>query len=148
MADGFGVEVEEIKSDFDMYIAPETFTTVGGLTINKGTISAIRWSLAAIVNGRPRFSINHVTRARWDCGPDWPNIGTDGGYRVEIDGFPPLRCDFPMALPGGTGSSFADAMAMTAARCVNAIEAVVEAPTGYLTFRELKPIGGKLLLAP
>jgi 2,4-diaminopentanoate dehydrogenase len=62
---------------------------------------------------------------------------------VEIDGFPPLRADFPMGLPDGTGSTFADAMAMTAARCVNSIAAVVNAPVGYHNFLSLRPLGGE-----
>jgi hypothetical protein len=53
-----------------------------------------------------------------------------------------------MGLPGGTGSSFTDAMAMTAARCVNSIEAVVRAPSGYQTFLSLPPLGGRNALLP
>ncbi|RJG03206.1 hypothetical protein [Noviherbaspirillum sedimenti] len=96
------------------------------------------------VGGKPRFVLNHVTRAGQNAAPEWPNIGTDGGYRVEIDAFPPFCGDFPMGIPGGTGSSFQDAMAMTAARCVNSIKAVVTAPEGYQTFLSLPPLGGKL----
>jgi 4-hydroxy-tetrahydrodipicolinate reductase len=78
-----------------------------------------------------------------DLAPDWPSIGGDGGYRVEIDSFPPLRMDMPMGLPGGGGTSFADAMIMTAARCVNCIDAVVTATPGFKTFLDLGPVGGK-----
>ena len=111
--------------------------------VNEGTIGATRWSLTGIVAGQPRFVVNHVNRMGNDMAPDWPTVGSDGGYRIEIDAFPPLRADFPMGLPGGTGSSFADAMAMTAARCVNSIDAVVQAQPGYKTFLDLSPIGGK-----
>lgn len=146
LADAFGVNIDNTKLEFDIFLAPNTFTTQGGLTINEGTIAAIRWTLSGIVSGKPLFTINHITRAGLDSAPAWPNIGTDGGYRVEIDGFPPFRGDFPMGLPGGTGSSFVDAMAMTAARLVNSIEAVVQSEPGYLTFINLPPLGGKYAL--
>ena len=48
-----------------------------------------------------------------------------------------------LGLPGGAGGSFADAMAMTAARCVNSVEAVVQATPGFKTFLDLPPLTGK-----
>ena len=75
--------------------------------------------------------------------PDWPKVGTKGGYRIEIDAFPPFVGEFEMALPGGTGTAMDDALAMTAAHCVNAIETVVAAPPGYKTFLDLPPLTGQ-----
>jgi 2,4-diaminopentanoate dehydrogenase len=143
LAEAFSVTIQRMETSFDCYLAPDSFTTAGGLRIDAGTISAIRWSLTGIVDGRPLIVINHITRAGNDAGPEWPRIGTDGGYRIEIDGYPPFRGDFPMGLPGGTGSTFADAMAMTAARCVNSVETVVNGPVGYHTFLSLPMVGGK-----
>jgi hypothetical protein len=68
-------------------------------------------------------------------------IGDYGGYRIEVDGFPPIRGDFPFGLPGGTGKGLDDAMAMTAARVVNRIEAVVQDPPGFLAPNDLPLIG-------
>ena len=143
VAEATGIDIDDIGIDIDVALAPETFTTPGGMTIQQGTIAGIRFSISGIVGGEPVFVINHVTRMRSDIGPDWPTVGNAGGYRVEIDSYPPFVGDFPMALPGGTGSSFADAMAMTAARCVNAIDAIVAATPGYKTFLDLKPLVGQ-----
>jgi 2,4-diaminopentanoate dehydrogenase len=143
LADAFGVTIEDTTLDFDAYVSPISFTTAGGLTVEAGTLGAISWSLNGIVNGKPFIKLHHVTRASADMAPDWPNIGTDGGYRVELDSFPPFRGDFPMGLPGGTGSSFTDAMSMTAARCINAIPAVVKAAPGYKTFLDLPVFGAR-----
>src|ERR1700751_6340043 len=96
-----------------------------------------------MVNGPPRLSINHVNRMGSDMAPDWPNMGSEGGYRIEIDGFPPYRGEFPLALPGGTGYSLDDAVIMTAARCVNAIGATVQAAPGYRTVNELPNFGAR-----
>jgi hypothetical protein len=143
VAEATHTPIDDIAVDFDIALAPETFTTPGGMTIEAGTIAGIRFSVSGLIAGEPAFVINHVTRMRADIAADWPTVGEHGGYRVEIDSYPPFVGEFPMALPGGTGSSFADAMAMTAARCVNAIDAIIEATPGYKTFLDLKPLVGQ-----
>ncbi len=146
LGEAMGVSIDDVKLDIDAYFASEDFTTPGGMTVLAGQTSALWWKLRGICAGRERFVINHVSRIAADAAPDWPNIGTDGGYRVEIESYPPVLVDWPMGLPGGGGTSFADAMIMTAARCVNSIEAVVNATPGYKSFLDLAPIGGKYSL--
>lgn len=143
IAEAVGIELDDIGVDVDIDLAPETFTTPGGMTIDEGTIAGIRFSVSGIVAGKPVAVVNHVTRMRSDIGPNWPNVGASGGYRVEIDSFPPFVGEFPLGLAGGTGTSFNDAMAMTAARCVNAIDAIVAASPGYKTFLDLVPLVGQ-----
>jgi hypothetical protein len=143
LADAFWLEIDDVRLDLDHYLSPRTVTVASGLTIEAGTIGAMRWSLTGVVDGRDRVSINHVNRMGSEMAPQWPNLGTAGGYRIEIDGFPPYRGDFPLALPGGTGSSLDDAVVMTAARCVNAIAATVEAAPGYRTINELTNFGAR-----
>jgi 4-hydroxy-tetrahydrodipicolinate reductase len=148
MADAFGLRVEQVLLDVDHYLAPRTVTVASGLEVEAGRIGAMRWSLSGVVAGRPRLVINHVNRMGPEMAPDWPTMGAAGGYRVEIDGFPPYRGEFPLALPGGTGQSLDDAVVMTAARCVNAIGAVVAAPTGYRTVSELPAFGARYGFRP
>jgi 2,4-diaminopentanoate dehydrogenase len=148
MADAFGLQVDEIRLDLDHFLAPWTVTVASGLTIEAGTIGAMRWSLTGVVDGRDRLSINHVNRMGPEMAPDWPNLGTHGGYRIEIDAFPPVRGEFPLALPGGTGFSLDDAVVMTAARCVNAIAATVQATPGYRTVNELPNFGARYGFLP
>jgi hypothetical protein len=143
MADAFGLTVDEVVLDLDYFLSPDTVTVASGLTIEAGTIGAMQWSLTGIVDGRERLSINHVNRMGPEMAPDWPNLGEQGGYRIEIDGYPPYRGDFPLALPGGTGFSLDDAVIMTAARCVNAIGAVVAANPGYRTVNDLPNFGAR-----
>jgi hypothetical protein len=143
LGDAFGVTIEDMTLDFDAYVSPVSLTTPGGLHVAAGTLGAISWSLNGIVEGKVFAKLHHVTRASAEMAPDWPNIGTDGGYRIELDSFPPFRGDFPMGLPGGTGSSFMDAMAMTAARCINAIPTVVRAGPGMKTFLNLPVFGAR-----
>lgn len=143
LGESMGVPIEEMKISADIYVSPKNFSTPRGFTVKQGTIGAFWFKVSGYNGGRERFVINHVTRMGWEIAPDWPMLGKDGGYSIEIDAYPPLRADLPMALPGGTGSAFADVMAMTAARCVNSIEAVVTATPGYKTYLDLKSIGGK-----
>jgi 4-hydroxy-tetrahydrodipicolinate reductase len=141
LADACGVELDDIRFDADVWVSPEPYTVESGLFVDRGTVGALRWSLTGIVHGQPRIQTNHVNRLGRHAAPGWPSIGDYGGYRIEVDGFPPIRGDFPFGLPGGTGKGLDDAMAMTAARVVNSIEAVVQASPGLLTPNDLPLIG-------
>jgi hypothetical protein len=141
------VDVEELVITPELYLSPKTFTTRGGVEIREGTIGALRWTLAGMVGGQPLLSVNHVTRMAPDMAPEWPNVGAKGGYRIEIDAHPPFFGEFEMGRPGGTGSSFDDAMTMTAARVVNAIDVVVNASPGYKTLLDLTPLAGQNAVA-
>jgi 4-hydroxy-tetrahydrodipicolinate reductase len=143
IADALGVELEDIRLDADFYLSPRTFTVAGGTHIEAGTIGATLWSLAGVVDGEDRITINHVNRMGADMAPDWPTIGDQGGYRIEMDAMPPYRGDFPLGQPGGTGTALDDAVVMTAARCVNSIAAVVQAAPGYQTLNDLPAFGGR-----
>ncbi|MEJ2409426.1 MAG: hypothetical protein P8Y48_08805 [Novosphingobium sp.] len=151
MAESLGVELDGIAVEGDVYLAPESFVAKGGLEIEKGTVGALRFSVSGLVDGKPRFVVQHVTRIGQDMAPDWPSIGRDGGYRVIIDSYPSFQGDFPMGLPGGTGTTLSDAMCMTSGRCVAVVPDIVRASVGYVTFLQLPPIRGartRGLLAP
>jgi len=141
-ARGLGVTLDEVKVDADIYLAPERFT-IGERVVEKGTIAAMIFRVTGYVGDQPKIVLQHVNRLRDDMAPDWPNVEPAGGYRIEIEGTNPLRADFQLGLPGSEGNSFTDAMAMTAARCVNSVEAVVQASPGFKTFLELPPLTGK-----
>jgi hypothetical protein len=141
LADACGITLDDIEVGGDIWISPETYTVHNGMTVEAGTIGAVRWSLSGIVDGEARVQTNHVNRLGPHAAPDWPSIGDAGGYRIEVDGFPSIRGDFPFGLPGGTRDGLKDAMAMTAARLVNSIDHVVRAAPGYLTPNDLPIIG-------
>src|SRR5262249_62248294 len=71
VADGLGVELEQIRGFFEPVLAPETYKITCG-TIEKGTVAAMRFGLSGIVGGRPAVLVEHVTRARGDLAPGWP----------------------------------------------------------------------------
>jgi 4-hydroxy-tetrahydrodipicolinate reductase len=143
IADSLGVELDEIRLDADAFLSTRTLTARGGTHIAEGTVGAIRWSVQGIVAGEPLITVNHVNRMGADMAPNWPSLGEKGGYRVELDGFPPYRGDFPLGQPGGTGTALDDAMRMTSARCVNAIETVISTSPGYKLLADLPPFGAR-----
>jgi 2,4-diaminopentanoate dehydrogenase len=143
VADSLGVELDDIVLATETVTAPESFTSAGGLQVERGTVAAMQWSITGMVGGEPRIVATHVARMRGDLAAQWPRIGAKGGYRVEVDGSPPLRVELPLGLDGGTGTCLGDAVVMTAARCVNSIRGVVDAPRGYRLLTELKIFGGR-----
>ena len=146
MADAFGVELEKIRVHVDVALAPEPFTSESGLFIDTGTIEAISWTVAGVRAGRDLFSVNHVTRIGPTAGSEFRNIGHDGGYAIEVNGFPPIRAEFPFGLPGSTGRGWLDAMAVSSFRLVNAIDCVRQAHHGWRLAHELNRLGGRFAL--
>jgi 4-hydroxy-tetrahydrodipicolinate reductase len=143
VADALGVEIDDIVLEAETFAAPDDFTSPGGLHIAAGSVGALQWSITAMVGGQPRIVARHIGRIGSAMAPHWPQIGENGGYRVEIDGDPPLRAELPLGLPGGTGTCLGDAVRMTAARCVNAVAAVVTAPVGYHLLTAMPTMGAR-----
>jgi hypothetical protein len=143
VARGIGAVLDEVRVVADFRPAPETFATHRGITVEKGSIAGLRFAVEGLVDGDPVIAVEHISRMRPDIALEWPNLLPHGGYRIEIEGSNPVNADFHLALPGGTGNSFADAMASTAARAVNAVDFVCEAPPGVKTFFDLPMITGR-----
>ena len=148
VAQGIGAKLDDVRVVADFRTAPETFVTHRGITVEKGVIAGLRFSVEGRVENEPVIAIEHISRMREDIAPEWPRLQPKGGYRIEIEGSNPVHADFHLALPGGTGNSFADAMASTAARAVNAIEFACEATPGVKTFNDLPMITGRHSFRP
>lgn len=147
LAESCGVVLDDVVFGGDIWVSPETYTAKNGLTVQAGTVGAIRFSVSGILDGETRLQLNHVNRMGANAAPAWPVVGELGGYRIEVDGFPPLRADFPFALPGGTGDAIEDGVCMAAARLLNSIDAVVAAPPGHVTTNDLPLIGPRFGMA-
>lgn len=142
VAKGIGAELDDVRLVVDFRPAPETFTTHRGITVEKGAIAGLRFSVEGIVAGEPVIAVEHISRMRNDIAPEWPSLEPGGGYRIEIEGSNPVHADFHLSLPGGTGNSFGDAMSATAARAVNSVQAACDASPGFKTFYDLPMITG------
>jgi 2,4-diaminopentanoate dehydrogenase len=131
IADGLGVEVEEIRGSLERQLSDRDIEVAFG-TIGSGTCGAVRTRAAGVVNGREAIVIEHIIRMARDVAPDWPQSTSDATYRVDIVGDPDIHCELTLGEAQGHGAGRA-AMTATAMRVVNAIPYVIDAPAGLLS---------------
>jgi 2,4-diaminopentanoate dehydrogenase len=143
LAAGLGVTLDVVEQEFSRLPAPETFEIPVG-TIEAGTAAALRFEVRGLRGGRPVCVLEHVTRLRADLGPDWPQPGGQGGYRVEITGEP--SCTLDLRLLAADGDHNTAGLTATAMRLVNAVPAVVAARPGLLTALDLPLVTGRGLV--
>jgi hypothetical protein len=142
IADGFGVEIEEIRETYDRRLTEEPIETAFG-TVEPGTCGAIRFQAIGIVDGREAIVIDHITRLARHVGMDWPIGEKDLSYRIVLEGKPNFEIwvtptlDDPAEAGIGTMGSGAGAMLATAMRVVNAVPYVVDANPGLLRSLEM-----------
>jgi 4-hydroxy-tetrahydrodipicolinate reductase len=143
LAAGLGVDLDDIREAHERVPAARDYKTPLG-TIARGTTAAMRFEVQGIVRGEPRIVLEHVTRIHREVAPDWPSLPGQGGYRVDIDGNPRLRCQFHFE--GQDGDHNTGGLTATAMRCLNAIPAVCDADPGLLSVLDLPLVTGKGLM--
>ena len=68
IASALGVELDEIREEFDRVVSDRTFEVACG-TIEAGTVGAIRTQAIGVVDGRDAIVIEHVNRMAADLAP-------------------------------------------------------------------------------
>ena len=131
IADGLGVEIEEIRGSLDRELTDRDIEVAFG-TIPAGTCGAVRTRAAGVVAGREAIVVEHIIRMSRDVAPNWPASDADATYRVDIEGEPDIHCAMTTGVAQGHAAGHA-AMAATAMRVVNAVPFVVAAPAGLLS---------------
>jgi hypothetical protein len=131
IAEACGAKLDEIRERYERLPAPQDFDIRLG-RIAKGTAAALRFEVQGIIGGRVAIVIEHVTRLHDDIAPDWPR--GHHAYRIEIVGAPSMNVDLEIAAEGSpvTGGLLASAM-----RLLHAIPAVIAAPPGLVSTRDL-----------
>lgn len=142
LAEGLGVEIDEIKPEFEVEIAKEGFEIAAG-AISAGTVSAIRHAFIAYVGGVPRLGVEHVTRLNAEQAPHWPQ---GHGYTITLRGEPSMRLSYEMGVEEGR-SELDDSVLSAAMHAVNSVPAVCEAEPGIRSFLDLPIITGRHTLA-
>lgn len=128
VAEALGGTVDEVRETYEKRVTDRRLEVASGV-IEAGTVGAVRFETAAVVDGREAVVIEHVNRMADDLAPDWPRAAEDGTYRVLVEGDPDLTCDLRVGAPG---AATAAGMVATTMRIVNAIPAVVAAPPGIV----------------
>jgi 4-hydroxy-tetrahydrodipicolinate reductase len=108
-----------------------------GLTIKAGTVGGVRWSWVAYSGDRPFLTIVNEQTAVFGLGDGWRNDDADPAWTVELDASPPLVAT--LSWPQGQSAAACNAQ-LNAARAINMIGAVIDAPPGCLSVLDLPMI--------
>lgn len=141
MADGLGVEIDEITESIERLELDGPVDTVQG-RFDEGTQGAFRFEVTGIVEGAPRLVVEHITRISPELAPEWPRpaAGKTGEHRLVIEGSP--RIEMSIHATDGSDNPADGGNATAAARLVNAIPAVVAAENRALGTLDLPPVVG------
>lgn len=136
VAEATGVEISEIREVYDRYYAEQDFECAM-MPIKKGTCSAVRFEVQALVNGKPLIIAEHVNRLAASEAPDWPTApsGRPGVHRVIVSGNPSVQLE--CFLTGEDGDHNTGGVQATAMRIMNAIGQVVEHEAGIISTLDL-----------
>ncbi len=136
LADQLGVEISELRERVEKWVTPEPIECTM-MRVEPGTVAAVRFAVEAIVDGRPRIVMEHVNRLTPTDAPDWPAApdGRPGVHRVIVSGHPGVEINTHVGLDG-VDHNIAGVVA-TAAKAVNAIEAVCQAEPGLVSLVDL-----------
>lgn len=135
VAQGLGKSIEKVTAKLSVAAASADIPYPRGV-IAKGTVAGQHYEWTGWADGAPLITYHcfwkmgdqHLEPA-WDCG--------DSGYRIRIEGDPPLELTLssPTAVQGG--GRFYAGLPWTAMAGVNVIPAVCEAAPGVLTHFDL-----------
>ena len=143
LAAGLGVDVDEIREVHERQPAKADLDLGFGV-VEAGTTAALRFEVQGIVDGEPKIVVEHVTRLADELAPEWPQPAGHSGYRVIVRGNPNYTCDVQMM--GDDGDHNTAGLVGTAARIVNAVPAVCDAPAGLLSTLDLPLVTGRGLV--
>lgn len=136
LADCLAVELDDIRERYETWTATEPIDCTM-MRVEPGEVAAVRFAVEGIVDGQPAIVMEHVNRLTSAASPDWPfpPEGRPGVHRVQVDGSPGIEINTHV---GGDGVDHNEAgVIATAAKAVNAIEAVCAAPAGLLSVIDL-----------
>jgi 2,4-diaminopentanoate dehydrogenase len=118
--DGFSITSKEFAA------APQhLLLEPSGLTVPEGHAAGIRWKFTGLTGDRPFYEMNVEMTVGLHLGPGWRSRVDQPNWRIEIDGSPSLMAEITVQQPAGPGI-----IELNAARAVNMVSRVVEAPVG------------------
>ncbi|QZH58426.1 dihydrodipicolinate reductase [Mycolicibacterium farcinogenes] len=136
LAEGLGIELDEVRQRTERWFTPEPIECTM-MTVKPGEMAAVRFAAEGMLDGRPVITLEHVNRLTPAAAPDWdfPPDGHVGVHRVVVDGDPRVEINthvsHPVLDPTDAGCI------STAARVVNAIDWVCDAPAGILAVEDI-----------
>ena len=143
IAEALDVKVDEIRERYEK-ASLDHDVEIGLGPIEAGTMAALRFEVAGVVDGREAIVVEHVTRLHDDAAPDWPKGHGQGFYRIELSGSPSVNLEVEFV--GEDGDHNTGGVLVTAMRLVNAIPAVCAAAPGLVSSFDLPLVPGRHLM--
>lgn len=146
VVEALGETIEDVTATLELATATEdiAWQVPGGLggVVKAGTVGGQHYEWSAIVRGRPFITYHCFWKLGEKVEPNWP-CG-DSGYRVIMEGDPPLSLSLNGVGPDGKPGYFG--LSLTALLGVNVIPAVCDAAPGVVTHRDLGVVGPRGLV--
>lgn len=136
IADRVGVELDEIRENFERWYTAEAFDTPM-MHVPQGTCAAVRFQLEGMAHGRPVVVTEHVNRLGDQAAPEWPQPpeGRPGVHRCIVSGNPSVQLE--CFLTGEDGDHNTGGVQATAVRMINAIPALCTQAPGLISTLDL-----------
>lgn len=147
MASELGLQLEDIDFSHE-FAAAEFDFDIPAFHVPEGAVAASRFTLRGIINGHERLIVEHVTRLHEDVAPHWAKLKSgSGGFRIIMDGDPPFVTEVALGQTddGEVGDATLHACHATAARAINAVPIICQAPPGVYSQFTLPKIQASLL---
>ncbi|OBB86229.1 dihydrodipicolinate reductase [Mycobacterium colombiense] len=139
LAADLGVELDDMRERHDKWTTPGPISCTM-MDVAPGKVAAVRFGVEGIRDGKVVITMEHVNRLTEIAAPQWPYPpdGHPGVHRVIVEGDPGIEINTHV---GGRGTDHNQGgVIATAARPINAIEAVCRAPAGILAAHDLRPL--------
>lgn len=136
LAEQLGVELDEVRQRVEPWYTDKRIECKM-CTVEPGQLAAARFAVEGVKDGVPVITMEHINRLTNAAAPDWPYPpdGHTGVHRVVVDGDPRVELNTHVSHPV-LDSTDAGCIS-TAARVVNAIEWICNAPTGLLAVEDI-----------
>ena len=125
IADGLGLELDEISETTERANAPTDLETAAG-PVAAGTIAGQHWEWAGVKNGNKLIVHETVWRMHHSVAPDWPQ----GNHSVSVEGKPRMHISFEH-------DWISDGLLATGMHALNAVPYVLAAEPGIKTLLDL-----------
>jgi 2,4-diaminopentanoate dehydrogenase len=138
LADDLGIELDGVRDRHEKWATPQPIDCTM-MRVEPGQVAAVRFGVEGVADGKVAITMEHVNRLTDAAAPDWPYPpeGRPGVHRVVVDGDPGVEINAHVGI--GIDHNQGGVIA-TAARAVNAIDAVCDAPAGILAAHDLRPV--------
>ena len=136
LADQLGVELDEVRQRIEPWYTDKRIECKMA-TVEPGQMAAVRFAVEGLRDGVPIITMEHITRLTEASAPDWeyPPDGKPGVHRVVIEGEPRVELNTHVSDPVLDVTEAG--CVSTAARVVNVIDWVCDAPKGLIAVEDV-----------